>query len=124
MEQGAEPKFEAPVSWGKGVYMSGRRGSLTIDRGELTLRKRDGDLVAQAPTGDVSVAKALDSVKVWIEGQKFILRPGKGAVKAPGLPTAARGASAATKQFKQFKDFAATLLAVAEAEGAHIGKPE
>src|SRR3954447_16798488 len=123
MEAAGEPEFNAAVSFGKGAYLSARRGTLTIDHGELALRRRDGEIVAQAPIGDASVAKALDSVKVWIGGQKFILRPGKSAAQ-PGNPTAARGAHQATKQFKQFKAFATALLAVAEAQGAHIGKPD
>jgi hypothetical protein len=123
-EQASESEFQAPVSVGQGLYFSGRRGKLTIDQGNLTLAKRDGSTLAQAPTSDVWVAKGVDSVKVWIRGQRFILRPGSGVkVRVPGHVSAAYGANLAMKQYKQFKAFAAIILAVAEAEGAHIGKP-
>jgi hypothetical protein len=125
VEATSEPTFQCPVSVGKGAYLSGRRGTLTIDHGDLALRKRDGTMIAQAPTGEVWVAKGLDSVKVWVGDERFTLRPGSGVanVRVPGQLTATYGASLATKQFKQFKQFAAIILAVAEAEGAHIGKP-
>jgi hypothetical protein len=125
IEETGEPMFEGPVSVGKGIYLSGRRGTLTIDHGDLALRKRDGTVIAQAPTSDVWVAKGLDSLKIWVGEDRFILRPGGSAakVRVPGQLTASYGASLATKQFKQFKTFAAIILAVAEAEGAHIGKP-
>jgi hypothetical protein len=125
IEETSEPTFQCPISVGKGVYLSGRRGTLTIDHGDLALHKRDGSVIAHAPTGEVWVAKGLDSVKVWVGDERFTLRPGSGAanVRVPSQLTASYGASLATKQFKQFKQFAAIILAVAEAEGAHIGKP-
>jgi hypothetical protein len=125
VEEADTSRFEAPVSVGKGVYLSGRRGTLTIANGELTLRARKtGDVIAQALIGDVWVAKGLDAVKVWIGGKRFLLRPGKGAVRATGHFTVAYAAHATAKQFKQFQTFAAVVLAAAETEGAHIGKPE
>lgn len=129
MEQTSEPKFQAPVHIGKGLYLSARRGTLTIDHGELTLRKRDGEVIgdgeviAQAPIRDVWTAKGGDSLKVWIGAKRFIVRPRTGEVHAPGQPTAAKGARQAARQAKQLNAFAAAFLAVAEAEGAHIGKP-
>jgi hypothetical protein len=120
----SQPTFQGPVSVGTGMYLSARRGMLTIENGDLTLSKRDGTMIAQAPTSDVWVAKAIDSVKVWIGDQRFILRPGSGPeVRVPGHLSAAYGANLATKQYKQFKAFAAIILAAAEAEGAHIGRP-
>src|SRR5438270_10635027 len=79
IEETSEPTFQCPISVGKGVYLSARRGTLTIDDGNLALRKRDGSVIAQAPTGDVWVAKGLDSVKVWVSDERFTLRPGSGA---------------------------------------------
>jgi hypothetical protein len=123
--QASEPTFEGPVSIGTGVYLSGRRGTLTIDDGDLMLRKQDGSLIAQAPMHDVWVAKGLDSLKIWVGDKRFILRPGPGAkVRVPGHLTASYGATLATKQYKQLNTFAAVILAVAEAEGAHMGKPK
>jgi hypothetical protein len=125
MEEAGTSRFEVPVSVGKGAYLSARRGTLTIADGELTLRgRKDGEVIAQAPVGDVSVAKGLDAVKVWIGETRYLLRPGKGAVQATGHFTVAYAANATAKQFKQFKVFAAAVLAAAETEGAHIGKPE
>jgi hypothetical protein len=123
MEQTSEPKFQAPVHIGKGLYLSARRGTLTIDHGELTLRKRDGEVIVQAPIRDVWTAKGVDSLKVWIGAKRFIVRPRTGEVDAPGQLTAAKGARQAARQAKQLNAFAAAFLAVAEAEGAHIGKP-
>lgn len=124
MEEAGAARFEVPISVGKGAYLSGRRGTLTITNGELTLRARkDGEVIAQAPIGDVWVAKGLDAVKVWIGGNRFLLRPGKGAVQATGHFTVALAAHATAAQFKQFKTFAAAVLSAAETEGAHIGKP-
>ncbi len=123
MEQVNEPTFEAPVHIGTGIYLSARRGTLTIDHGDLTLRKREGDLIAQSPVGEVSAAKGVDSLKLWIGDKRFIVRPRTGEVRAPGHLTASYGARQAAKQAKKFNTFAATFLAVAEAEGAHIGKP-
>ena len=81
-------------------------------------------MIAQGPMSEVWAAKGLDSVKVWVGGKRFILRPGTGAnVRVPGHLTASYGANLASKQYKQFKAFAAIILAVAEAEGGHIGKP-
>jgi hypothetical protein len=124
MDHASEPKFEAPVHIGKGFYLSARRGTLMIDSGELTLRKRDGDVIAQAPIGDVWAAKGVDSLKVWIGAKRFIVRPRTGEVHAPGYVSAAYGARQAARQAKGLNAFAATFLAVAEAEGAHIGKPK
>jgi hypothetical protein len=123
MEQTSEPKFQAPVHIGKGLYLSARRGTLTIDHGELTLRKRDGEVIAQAPIRDVWTAKGVDSLKVWMGAKRFIVRPRTGEVHASGQLTAAKGARQAARQAKQLNAFAAAFLAVAEAEGAHIGKP-
>src|SRR4051794_28350247 len=90
----SESTFQAPVSVGKGLYLSARRGTLTIDHGTLTLSRRDGSVIAQAATRDVSVAKSLDSVKIWVGEKRFILRPGSGAnVRVPGHLSAAYGAS-------------------------------
>jgi hypothetical protein len=125
MEEAGAARFEVPISVGKGVYLSGRRGTLTITKGELTLRaRRDGEVIAQAPIGEVWAAKGLDAVKVWIGGKRFLLRPGKGAVHATGHFSVAFAANATAKQFKQFQTFAAAVLAAAETEGAQIGKPE
>jgi hypothetical protein len=124
MDQASDPTFEAPVHIGKGLYLSARRGTLMIDRGELTLRKQGGDVIAQAPIGDVWTAKGLDSLKVWIGGKRFIVRPRTGEVHAPTYLSAASGAHQAAKQAKRLNAFTATFLAVAEAEGAHIGKPK
>jgi hypothetical protein len=125
MEGADTPTFEVPVSVGKGVYLSARRGTLTITNRDLTLRRRkEGELIAQAPIGDVWADKGLDAVKVWIGGKRFLLRPGKGAVRATGHFTVAYAAHATAKQFKQFQTFAAAVLAAAETAGAHIGKPE
>ena len=123
MEQADESRFEAPVRIGKGVYLSARRGTLTIERGELVLSKPDGSVIAQAPIGDVWAAKGLDSLKVWIGGERFILRPRSGKVRAPAH-TAGGGALQAARQAKQLNAFAASFLAIAESEGAHIGKPD
>ena len=125
MAEAEAARFEVPISVGKGAYLSGRRGTLTITGGELTLRARkDEEVIAQAPIGDVWVAKGLDAVKVWIGGKRFLLRPGKGAIHATGHFSVAFAARATSAQFKQFKTFAAAVLAATEAEGAHIGKPE
>ena len=125
MEGTDTPRFEVPVSVGKGVYLSARRGTLTITNSDLTLRPRkEGDVIAQAPVGDVWAAKGLDAVKVWIGGKRFLLRPGKGAVHATGHFTVAFAAHATAKQFTQFQTFAAAVLAALETAGAHIGKPE
>ena len=96
---------------------------LRIDHGELTLRKRDGEAIAQASIGDVWAAKSVDSLKLWIGRERFIIRPRAGEVHAPGHLSAAYGARQAARQAKQLNAFAVTFLAVAEAEGAHIGKP-
>jgi hypothetical protein len=125
VEEADTSTFEVPVSVGKGVYLSARRGTLTITNGELILRTRKtGDVIAQAPIDDVWAAKGLDAVKVWIGGKRFLLRPGKGAVRATGHFTVAYAAHATAKQFKQFQTFATAVLAAAKTEGAHIGKPE
>src|SRR5205823_12987110 len=79
IEETSGPTFQAPVSVVKGVYLSGRAGTLTIDHGDLMLRSRAGSVIAQAPTGNVWVAKGLDSVKLWVGDKRFILRPGTGA---------------------------------------------
>ena len=123
MEQSDEPKFEAPVHIGKGVYLTARRGTLTISQGELTLRKRDGDLIARAPIGEVWAIKGVDSLKVWMGAKRFLVRPRAGQVHAPGHVSAAYGARQAAKQAKQLNAFADIFLATAKAEGAHIGKP-
>jgi hypothetical protein len=125
MEEAGTATFEVPISVGKGVYLSGRRGTLTITNDELTLRgRKDGEVIAEAPIGDVWVAKGLDALKVWIGGKRFLLRPGKGAIRATGHFSVAFAAHATTAQFKQFKTFAAAVLAAAETAGANIGKPE
>ena len=62
----------------------------------------------------------------WLarQGNRFIVRPRSGEVHAPGHLSAAYGARQAARQAKQFNAFAATFLAVAEAEGVRIGKPK
>lgn len=125
VEATSESAFQCPVSIGKGIYLSAGRGTLTIDQGELTLSKRDGSVIAKGATTNVWVAKSIDSLKLWVGDERFILRPGKGVdVRVPGHLTAAYGARVAAKQYTQFKAFADLILAVADDVGAHIGKPD
>jgi hypothetical protein len=122
MEQ-SEPRFEAAVQIGKRFKTVDRTGSVTIDHGRLTLRRANGEVVAEGPVSEVHADTSRlafgGGAVVWIGGERYFVGPASGW--NPGsAPGAAVKVARQTKAGKQLKE---ELLAVIEAEGGRIGKP-
>jgi hypothetical protein len=70
-----QPQFQAEVQIGKTWRYIDRNGKATIDGGRLTLQKRKGDVIAEAPINEVWTDIVRGSVNIWIGGERFILTP-------------------------------------------------
>ena len=73
------PQFEAEVQIGKGMRFIDRNGSAAIDQGLLRLCKSSGEVIAEAPIGQVSADRARMSggaaATVWIKDVAYTIEP-------------------------------------------------
>ncbi|MGA2469091.1 MAG: hypothetical protein ABSG64_00185 [Solirubrobacteraceae bacterium] len=132
MEQGSEQQnesqFEADAQIGKGLRFIDRNGVATIADGRLTLRKRNGDVIVQAPISEVRAEAARFSgggaVRIWIGDEGYSVEPLRvHRVVAERLGGAATNLGRDVKRLKKGRELTQIFLAVVEAEGGKLGKP-
>ncbi len=124
MEPGSEPQFEADVQIGKTFRYIDRRGTATIDGGRMSLRKREGDVIAEAPLAEVWADRVRGSLHLWLGGDRYIVAPLQ--VRRANPETLSGGVTNILRdinRLKQGKELTERFLRVVEAEGGHIGKP-
>jgi hypothetical protein len=125
MPQENEPQFEAEVQIGKTWRYIDRNGKAIIDGGRLTLRKRKGEVIAEAPLSDVWTDIVRGSINIWIGGERYVLNPLRVNRAYQGTLTgAAANLSGDIGRLKASKELGAQFVGVVEAEGGHIGRPE
>jgi len=122
--------FEADVEIGKGMKTIDRKGTLSLGDGHLTLRTSKGDVIAEGPINSISADKAKltggSAARIWIEGEAYTVGPRRVRINNPGAlssPEAARLGRDITR-LKSGREITQQFLAVLEAEGGRIGKPD
>lgn len=122
--QDSEPQFEADVQIGKTWHYIDRNGRATIEEGRMVLRKRKGDVIAQAPLSEVWADIVRGSINIWIGQERYVLTPLRVSRAYQGtLAGAATNLARDVGRLKASKELGAQFLQVVEAEGGHIGKP-
>jgi hypothetical protein len=125
MQAEGQPQFEADVQVGKTWRYIDRNGKATIDGGRLTLRKRKGDVIAEAPMSEVWTDIIRGSINIWIGGERYILNPLRVSRAYEGtIAGAATNLTRDMGRLKASKELGAQFMGVVEAEGGHVGKPE
>jgi len=127
VEQGNQPEFEADVQIGKGLRFIDRNGSAAISEGRLTLRKRNGDIVAEAPVTEVHADTARLSgggaARIWIGTESYSVEPLRISRALPAPQAAALNLAEDVKQLKKGRELTQHFLSVLEAAGGRLGKP-
>jgi hypothetical protein len=128
MEAAHEPGFEADVQVGTRFRFIDRNGSAVIAGGRLTLRKRDGDVIADAPIGEVWAdrmkASGDGAARIWIGGDRHTIEPLR--VRRANPEALAGEVANLARDFERLqkgRELAERFLAVVEVQGGHIGKP-
>lgn len=124
MQAEDQPQFEADVQVGRTWRYIDRNGKATIDGGHLTLRKRKGEVIAEAPMSEVWTDVIRGSINIWIGAERYILTPLRVSRAYEGAITgAATNLARDMGRLKASKELGAQFMGVVEAEGGHIGKP-
>jgi hypothetical protein len=130
MESHSEPQnsasFEADVQIGKGLRFIDRNGLATIADELLTLRKRNGDVIAQAPVSDVRAEKARFSgggaARISIGDDRYTIEPLRvHHLSAERLGGAAINLARDINRLQKGRELTQIFLAALEAEGGQIG---
>jgi hypothetical protein len=120
-----QAQFEAEVQIGKTWRYIDRKGKAIIDGGRLTLRKGKGDVIAEAPLSEVWTDIVRGSINIWVGGDRYILTPLRISRAYEGRADgAATNLARDLGRLKASKELGAQFVAVVEAEGGHVGKPE
>lgn len=89
MPDEVDPTFDMTARIGTGRRWLDQRGSVSVRDGRVVLRKRKGDVIADAPVGDVlaSIRKGSMGVgtKMSIGSKTYVVEP-VGFRISPGLP--------------------------------------
>jgi hypothetical protein len=122
VEQHEGPRFAAVVKIATRFRTIDHSGLATIEDGHLTLRKGNGDIVADGPVSDVwadtsRLSFGIGTV-VWVGGERYAIMP-----KSFNPGTAAGAAAKLARDLKKGKNLRELFLEAVEAEGGHIGKP-
>ena len=128
MEQGAQPAFEAEVGIGTRWRYLDRHGSAAIADGRLTLRKRSGDVVAEAPVSEVwadtAGGSAGSAARIQIGDEIYKIAPLQVRRSNPyTLPGVAANLARDMGRLKKGRELTEVFLKVVEAEGGHRGTP-
>jgi hypothetical protein len=119
-QQGA--RFEAVAMIGTRFRTIDQTGTVTIEDGRLTLRKRKGDVVAEGPVSEVWADRSRLSfgigTTVWISGDRYAILP-----KSFNPGTAAGAVAKLGRDLDKGTDLRARFFEALEAEGGHVGKP-
>jgi hypothetical protein len=125
MMQEDQPQFEADVQIGKTWRYIDRNGKATIEGGRLTLQKRKGDVIAEAPLSEVWTDIVRGSINIWMGGERYIITPLRVSRAYQGtLAGAATNLARDVTRLKAGKELGAQFVGVVEAEGGHIGRPQ
>jgi hypothetical protein len=127
MEQASEPQFQADAQIGKGLRFIDRNGVVTISGGRLTLRKRKGDIIAEAPMSEVRADTARFSgggaARIWIRDESYSIEPLQvHRVHTEGLGPAAINLAGDIKRLKKGRELTQQFLGVVESAGGRLGK--
>src|SRR5919202_4617722 len=127
MMEGAEPAFEAEVGVGTRFRYLDRHGSAAIREGKLTLSRRNGDVIAEAPMSEVWAEKVRGSAgsaaRIWIGGDAYNVGPLQVRRSNPySLAGAAANLTRDIGRLKKGRELTELFLGVIEAEGGHLGK--
>jgi hypothetical protein len=114
--------LDADVEIRRGRAVFSRRGTATIGDGWLTLRKRNGEGIAQAPLRDIWADKSLGgAVRVWVEGERYTLEPVRhGPFRASQFDEAA-GAAWRARQHRERRLFSQQFLEIVNQWGGQLG---
>jgi hypothetical protein len=118
--------FEADVQIGKGLRFIDRNGIATIADKQLTLRRRNGDVVAQAPVSGVRAEKARFSgggaARISIGDARYTIEPLRvHHLSAERLGGAAVNLARDINRLQKGRELTEIFLAALEAEGGQIG---
>lgn len=135
--QGASPEFEVRAKIRKKtsplgallIFVPGLNlrimepmGHVTIADGRLTLRRRKGAVMAEAPVSEVRAESARFAASVWIGDEQYVIEPSGGVRFAnTSLGGAAVNVASDISQLKKGKELTQVLLAALEAAGAEVG---
>lgn len=120
-----QPQFEAVVQIGKTWHYIDRNGTATIEQGRLTLRKRKGDVIAEAPVSEVWTDIVRGSINIWVGDERYILTPLRVNRAYSGTPGgASRNLARDFGRLKASKELGEQFIGAVEAEGGHIGRPD
>jgi hypothetical protein len=115
--------FEAEVTIGKGLKRIEPHGSVTVSAGELTLKRRSGEVILQAPVGEVHAsghrlsAGAAARVSIGESKEYYTLSlTGRGVTGVPG-GLVSTGQSA--MRLGRGRGFTKTFIAAVEAARKH-----
>src|SRR5579875_2575196 len=116
MAEQDEPRFEAEVQVGKGMRFIDRNGVVTIDGGRLTLRRSNGEVIAEAPASEVQVEKARFSgggaAKISIGEERYTIEPLRARRFAPdGLGGSAANLAGDVGRLKKGRELTRIFLA-------------
>jgi hypothetical protein len=122
-DEPADPQFDADVQVGKVWHYIDRQGRATVEAGRLSLRKRSGEVIAQADLSDVQTDVVRGSINIWMGGERYVITPLR-ARRAYEGTIAAAGTNLARdlKRLKASKQLGAQFLQVVEAQGGHVGR--
>jgi hypothetical protein len=89
MSDEVDPTFDMTARIGTGWRWLDQRGSVSVRDGRVVLRKRKGDVISEAPVGDVVASNRKGSMgvgtKMSIGSKTYVVEP-VGFRISPGLP--------------------------------------
>ena len=126
MEAAREPDFEAEVQVGTRFRFIDRGGAAVIADGRLTLTKRDGAVIAEAPLEEVWAdrmkASGGGAARIWIGGDRYTIEPLRVRRANPAaLAGDAANLARDVERLKKGRELTERFLGVVEAQGGHIG---
>jgi hypothetical protein len=120
----SQPRFQADVQIGKGLRFIDHHGVVTIAGGQLTLRKRSGEIIVQAPVSEVRAARFRGSVgtaaRIWIGQERYSIEPLRKARHFSSVAGALINAPKLVEQFQDGRDLTRAFLTVVKAEGGQV----
>jgi hypothetical protein len=84
LEDADSARFEATAAIGEDWHFVDTMGSVVIDSGRVLLRRRDGEVIVEAPVGEASAKKYLGAVRIWIKGGRYSIEAPKKRVGSLG----------------------------------------
>ena len=117
-------QFEADVQVGSVWRYIDRHGKAAIEDGRLILRKRDGEVIAEASMSDVWADVIRGSANVWLSGKRYVVNALRiGQYHGPTVAGEMADLARAARQWKAAKELNGQFLAAVQAAGGHMGRP-